>query len=157
MPGAAFTAQLQELSWAQENISYSKSGVLRGLHFQQPRAQAKLVTVLVGEIFDVAIDVRRGSPTFGRPFACTMRDTGASQLHIPAGFAHGFAVLSDFALVHYRCSVSWSPSDEKTLLWSDPALAIDWPIGAAAILSEKDLAGRKLSDFADDELPVYEG
>jgi len=143
--------------WAQDNVSFSRRGVVRGLHFQHPRGQAKLLTVLEGKIFDVAVDVRRGSPDFGRAFTCTLRAADATQLKIPAGFAHGFAVLSDSAMVHYRCSVLWSPADEKTLLWSDPALAIDWPTGILPILSEKDADGRELSAFADEEFPVFEG
>jgi dTDP-4-dehydrorhamnose 3,5-epimerase len=144
-----------ESVWAQDSVSFSRRGVVRGLHFQHPHGQAKLLTVLQGVIFDVAVDVRRGSPDFGRAFTCTLHDKRAAQLHIPAGFAHGFAVLSDSAMVHYRCSTLWSPADEKTLLWCDQALAIEWPIDASPILSEKDAVGRKLSSFGDDELPVY--
>jgi len=156
MPLWTAPAEPPKKEWAQDNVSFSRRGVVRGLHFQHPRGQAKLVTVLAGEIFDVAVDVRRGSPEFGRVFTCTLRDKDAMQLEIPSGFAHGFAVLSDSALVHYRCSVLWSPADEKTLLWSDPALAIEWPADGAPILSGKDAIGRELSSFTDDELPAYE-
>jgi dTDP-4-dehydrorhamnose 3,5-epimerase len=157
MPLWTATDNARPGDWAQDNVSFSRRGVMRGLHFQHPRGQAKLLTVLHGEIFDVAVDVRRGSPDFGRAFTCTLRAVDATQLKVPAGFAHGFAVLSDSAMVHYRCNVLWSPADEKTLLWRDPALAIDWPAGPSPVLSDKDAVGRTLSSFAEEELPFFEG
>jgi dTDP-4-dehydrorhamnose 3,5-epimerase len=151
-PGAAPA----EETWAQENVSFSKRGVLRGLHFQHPDGQAKLLTVLQGEIFDVTVDIRRGSPEFGRVATCRMREDQASQLHIPAGFAHGFCVISHFALVHYRCSTPWRPEHEKVLLWSDPDLTIPWPLEDEPVLSAKDAAGRPLSALDREELPPLE-
>jgi dTDP-4-dehydrorhamnose 3,5-epimerase len=156
MPLWCAAGDSEGITWAQDNVSFSRGGVIRGLHFQHPNGQAKLLTVLQGEIFDVAVDVRRGSPDFGRAFTSILRGEDASQIKIPAGFAHGFAVLSKSALVHYRCSVPWSPADEKTLLWSDPAMAIDWPLDLPPVLSKKDANGRRLGDFAAEELPALE-
>ncbi|NBT59091.1 dTDP-4-dehydrorhamnose 3,5-epimerase, partial [bacterium] len=107
---------IPEHSWAQDNVSFSKKGTLRGLHFQTPTPQGKLVTVLHGEVFDVAVDLRSDSPTFGKHLAFNLSDKNPHQLWIPKGFAHGFLVLSDFAVVSYKASEFYSQKDEKTLL-----------------------------------------
>jgi len=142
-------------AWEQDNISLSRRAVLRGLHYQHPRAQGKLVTVLRGEILDVAVDVRAGSPAFGRFVAVTLSSENGRQLWIPEGFAHGFAVLSDDALVHYKVSQPYQPDGDRTIAWNDPDIGIDWPL-TAPVLSEKDARGRRLADFAPHELPRYE-
>lgn len=126
-----------DIDFVQENHSYSVRNVLRGLHFQHPHAQGKLVRVTRGEIYDVAVDIRVGSPTFGRWAGITLSDSNRRQLYIPPGFAHGFAVLSDEADVIYRCSEFYHPDADRSLAWNDPDLAIDWPV-ARPIISEKD-------------------
>ena len=143
------------VSWAQDNVSRSHRGVLRGLHFQHPRGQGKLVSVIVGEILDVAVDIRVGSPTFGQSVVAMLDETTARQLYVPAGFAHGFAVLSDEAVVHYKCTERHAPEFERIVAWNDPSLRIDWRVGRP-ILSAKDSDARPLSDFPTDELPRYE-
>jgi dTDP-4-dehydrorhamnose 3,5-epimerase len=139
-------------TFVQDNISQSHRGVLRGLHFQHPNAQGKLVMCMTGEIYDVAVDIRRGSPTFGQWTGCTLSATTHEQLYIPPGFAHGFCVLSESALVHYKCTALYDPKSEATLLYDDPDLAIDWPL-EAAMVSDKDRAGSRLRDFAEGRLP----
>lgn len=141
--------------FVQDNLSYSRGGVLRGLHFQEPHPQGKLVSVLRGEVFDVAVDVRVGSPTFGRWVGHVLSAENAHQLYVPGGFAHGFVVLSDDALFAYRCTEYYHPEAERTLLWNDPELGIEWP-GERPVLSAKDGAGRRLRDFGPGELPRYE-
>jgi dTDP-4-dehydrorhamnose 3,5-epimerase len=141
--------------WVQDNISTSHRGVLRGLHYQHPKPQGKLVTVLRGEIMDVAVDVRAGSPDFGKFVAVTLSLENGRQLWIPEGFAHGFVVLSDEALVHYKVSQPYDPGGDRTIAWNDPDIGIEWPI-SDPILSAKDAEGRRLADFAPDELPRYQ-
>lgn len=141
--------------WVQDNVSRSCRGVLRGLHFQHPRPQAKLVSVLAGEIFDVAVDIRRGSPTFGRSVSAVLSATTAQQLFVPAGFAHGFVVISDEAVVHYKCTEVYLPECERTIAWNDPGLAIGWPV-VSPVLSAKDSEGRRLKELGRDELPSHE-
>jgi dTDP-4-dehydrorhamnose 3,5-epimerase len=141
--------------WVQDNVSLSHRGVLRGLHFQHPMPQGKLVTALRGEILDVAVDVRVGSPSFGKFAAVRLSSDNARQLWIPEGFAHGFLVLSDEALVHYKVSQPYFPAGDRTVAWNDPRIGIDWPV-TDPILSTKDSAGRRLADFAPDQLPSYE-
>lgn len=136
----------------QDNMSRSAFGVLRGLHLQNPRAQGKLVTVLRGKVLDVALDVRIGSPTFGRHVAVELSEDNRRQFWVPRGFAHGFVVLSDSADFFYKCDELYSPDDEMVVLWNDPALGIDWRIGAPT-LSPRDAGGRRLSDIAT--LPKY--
>jgi len=123
--------------FVQDNHSVSKKGVLRGLHYQINSEQDKLVRVTQGEIFDVAVDIRKQSPTYGRWWGLSLSETNNLQLYIPVGFAHGFCVSSESAEVLYKCSDYYSPEDERGILWSDPNLAIDWPI-KDPILSEKD-------------------
>ena len=140
--------------WVQDNISTSRRGVLRGLHYQHPTPQGKLVTVLRGEILDVAVDVRHGSPDFGKFVAVNLSFENARQLWIPEGFAHGFAVLSDEALVHYKVSQAYDPGGDRTIAWNDPDIGIQWPT-SSPVLSAKDAEGRLLADFAPAELPTY--
>jgi len=139
--------------FVQDNWSRSVRGTLRGLHYQLPNPQDKLVWVVSGEIYDVAVDVRRGSPTFGKWVSAILSDVNHHQFFIPAGFAHGFCVLSDEADFMYKCSNPYSPKDEKGILWSDPALGIPWPV-ENPILSKRDVALRPLSRMTDTELPV---
>ena len=133
--------------FVQDNVSRSRRGVLRGLHFQNPTPQGKLVQALEGEVWDVGVDLRPDSPTFGRSFGCTVSAANRRQLWIPPGFAHGFLVLSDEALVAYKCTAYYDPAAERTLLWNDPDLAIDWP-AEPAIISAKDRAGARLKELA---------
>ncbi len=125
--------------FVQDNFSRSGRGVLRGLHYQIRQAQAKLVRVTAGEVFDVAVDVRRGSPTFGRWIGETLSAENRRMLFVPAGFAHGFYVLSDGAEFAYKCSDYYSPADERGILWNDPEVDIRWPLrGTAPLLSARD-------------------
>lgn len=143
--------------FVQVNRSTSKRGVLRGLHFQNPGAQGKLVSVSRGEVFDVAVDIRVGSPTFGRWYGVDLSANNGLQLWVPPDFAHGFVALSDEADLSYHCTDVYRPEAEHTLIWSDPKLAIEWPVSAPS-LSEKDAAGRTLADLeAEGCLPRYRG
>jgi dTDP-4-dehydrorhamnose 3,5-epimerase len=139
--------------FVQDNISRSARDVLRGLHLQNPRSQGKLVSVLRGRIRDVAVDVRRGSPTFGRHVMVDLSEDDRRQLWVPRGFAHGFLVLSDMAEFFYKCDDLYSPSDEIAVRWNDPALAIPWGI-EAPVLSARDAAAPLLAEVQT--LPVYE-
>jgi dTDP-4-dehydrorhamnose 3,5-epimerase len=139
--------------WVQDNISLSCRGVLRGLHFQHPGSQAKLLTVLQGEIFDVVVDIRPDSPEFGKARCLMLRATEAQQLFIPRGYAHGFFVLSTDAIVYYKVDAPWVSDCEHTLCWNDSQLGINWPLTTSPILSSKDAAGRPLHSFARHELP----
>lgn len=123
--------------FVQDNLSFSKKDTLRGLHFQVTHPQAKLVQAITGTIFDVAVDIRGGSPTFSQWSAIRLSEENKRQLFIPPGFAHGFCVLSEYAHVLYKCSDYYNPADEGGLLWSDPAVAIEWPV-KNPILSERD-------------------
>ena len=124
--------------FVQDNHSISEKGVLRGLHYQVNPGQDKLVRVVRGEIFDVAVDIRKSSPTYGKWWGLSLSETNNLQLYIPVGFAHGFCVLSDSAEVLYKCSDYYSPQNERGIIWNDPDLAIDWPI-ENPMLSEKDI------------------
>lgn len=134
--------------FVQDNLSMSRRGVLRGLHFQDPNAQGKLVSCPMGEVFDVAVDIRRGSKTFGKWVGVHLSSDNKRQFWIPPGFAHGFLVLSETALFSYKCSAYYSPKDEKTILWNDPAVGINWPIVSNLQLSPKDLGGLLLRDIS---------
>ena len=136
---------------AQDNLSRSAQGVLRGLHFQNPNAQGKLVTTLEGAIFDVAVDLRQGSPTFGRWFGAELSAANHRQIYVPVGFAHGFCVLSESALVHYKCTTPYHPVSEWTLAWNDPQLAIAWPCPAPT-LSARDAQAPRLAEIPVDRL-----
>lgn len=133
-------------AFVQDNAAWSEPGVLRGLHLQHPHAQGKLVTVLSGAVFDVAADVRVGSPTFGRAVGVTLRAGDLCQLWVPPGFAHGYLALpGERALVTYKCTERYHPAHERTIRWDDPALGIAWPL-APSVVSEKDRAGLWLAD-----------
>jgi dTDP-4-dehydrorhamnose 3,5-epimerase len=144
-----------DLDFVQDNLSYSRRGILRGLHFQNPQPQGKLVQVLEGEVFDVAVDIRLGSPTFGRWHGVILSAENHHQFYVPEGFAHGFCVISETALFAYKCTDFYRPDTEHSLRWDDPDLAISWPI-ADPILSAKDQAGRCLRDFPRESLPVFQ-
>jgi dTDP-4-dehydrorhamnose 3,5-epimerase len=135
-------------TWAQDNLSRSRRGTLRGLHYQLHQPQGKLVGVTRGEVFDVAVDLRRSSPTFGRWFGVVLSDENHRLMYVPAGFAHGFCVLSDVADFAYKCTALYQPADEQTLLWNDPTVGVDWPEVTPRILSDKDQRGRLLADAA---------
>jgi dTDP-4-dehydrorhamnose 3,5-epimerase len=137
--------------FVQDNLSFSKKDTLRGLHFQITQPQTKLVEVITGEIFDVAVDIRPGSPTFGQWAGIVLSEENKRQLLVPEGFAHGFCVLSKTAHVVYKCSVFYSPGDEGGILWSDPNIGIDWPV-KDPILSDKDRQFPHLSDLAPAQL-----
>jgi dTDP-4-dehydrorhamnose 3,5-epimerase len=141
--------------FVQDNQSSSRGGVLRGLHYQLGQPHGKLVRAVTGEIYDVAVDIRRGSPTFGRWTAATLSAQNATQLFVPEGFAHGFCVLSDAATVAYKCTDFYAPDQERGVRWDDPDLAIDWPV-ADPILSQKDQAYPPLRDVPPEDLPPYE-
>jgi dTDP-4-dehydrorhamnose 3,5-epimerase len=132
--------------FVQDNHSRSEKGVLRGLHYQIRRPQAKLVRVIAGEIFDVAVDLRRSSPTFGKWESALLSARSKSMLWVPEGFAHGFCVLSDFAEVLYKASDFYAPEHERCILWNDPELGIDWPLPGPPLVSGKDAAGARLRD-----------
>lgn len=140
--------------FVQDNISYSLRGVVRGLHYQLRHPQGKLVVPLQGEIWDVVVDIRRGSPTFGNWLSVALTADPCRQLYVPPGFAHGFAVVSDVATVLYKCTDYWHPEDEYGILWNDPDLAIPWPT-AAPVLSRKDREYPFLRDLLPEELPVF--
>ena len=140
--------------FVQDNLSLSKRGALRGLHFQHPRPQAKLVQVLQGEIFDVVVDIRPQSPTFGHWHGEYLSDTNKKQVFIPVGFAHGFCVVSDTALFHYKCGDFYAAECEGGINWKDSDLAIDWPFDDP-IVSEKDRALPLLNEISTDRLPLF--
>ncbi len=141
-----FAAAGIDVDFVQDNHSRSGRGVLRGLHYQIEHAQGKLVRAIEGEVFDVAVDLRRSRPTFGRSVGYVLSAANRRMLWIPPGFAHGFVVLSDYAEFLYKTTDYWHPQHERTLLWSDPALAIDWPLAGTPTLAAKDAAGRLLAD-----------
>jgi dTDP-4-dehydrorhamnose 3,5-epimerase len=136
----------------QDNLSRSSRGVIRGLHLQNPNPQGKLVTVLRGRVLDVAVDMRRGSPSFGRHVAVELSEDNRRQLWVPRGFAHGFSVLSETADFFYKCDGYYSPRDEIAVRWNDPAIGIDWKVEEAS-LSAKDAAAPLLAEVKS--LPVY--
>jgi len=140
--------------FVQDNLSYSVKGTLRGLHYQSPHSQAKLVQVLSGEVFDVAVDIRSGSPAFGQWEGVLLSSENRRQFYIPKGFAHGFCVLSDTAIFSYKCDDFYAPDCEAGVLWSDPDLGIDWPV-KAPVISEKDSLCPRLRDIPMEQLPVF--
>ena len=144
----AFEAAVgRPIQFVQDNHSLSARGVLRGLHYQLPHPQGKLVRVVRGDVYDVAVDLRRGSPTFGRWAGEVLSADNKRQLWIPEGFAHGFYVLSDAAEFLYKTTEYWHPEDERCIRWDDPDLAIAWPTsGAAPVASGKDGAGKRLAE-----------
>ena len=134
------------LPFVQDNHSRSSRGVLRGLHFQKTKPQGKLVRVVRGEVYDVAVDIRKGSATFGEWEGVILSEDNKKQFWVPPGFAHGFVVLSDTADFEYKCTDYYDPSDEGSILWSDPDLDIPWPI-ANPVLSTKDESAKRLVDL----------
>jgi len=149
---AAFQKSGLPREFAQDNVSFSRGGVLRGLHFQHPGGQGKLISVLEGEIFDVAVDIRPNSPHFKKWVGVNLSSKNHHQLWIPEGFAHGFFVLSDIALVSYKATDFYCPQSETTVLWNDPDINIQWPMGTPD-LSDKDRVGTPLSAISPDKLP----
>jgi dTDP-4-dehydrorhamnose 3,5-epimerase len=137
--------------FVQDNISVSRRGALRGLHFQNPNPQGKLVSVLQGEVLDVVVDLRVSSGTFGKYETVLLSGENKRQFYIPPGFAHGFAVLSDTAMFHYKCTDFYSPQDEMTLRWNDPAVGIQWPV-TEPVVSEKDAKGLLLKEIPREKL-----
>lgn len=136
-----------DLSFVQDNHSRSSRGVLRGLHYQQPGPQGKLVRVTAGAVFDVAVDLRRSSPTFGKWFGVELTAANKKMLYVPEGMAHGFLCLEDGTDFLYKCTSDYAPANEHSLLWNDPAIGIAWPLdGISPTLSAKDVAGRPLSE-----------
>ena len=144
-----------DVSFVQDNLSFSTKGTLRGLHFQHPHPQAKLVQVIQGEVLDVIVDVRRGSPTFGHWSGVGLSEKNHRQLFVPGGFAHGYCVLSDTAIFSYKCSDFYSPDCEKGVLWSDPDIGIDWPV-TVPVLSVKDGRYPLLRNIPNENLPEYD-
>ncbi|MDC0076219.1 dTDP-4-dehydrorhamnose 3,5-epimerase [Gammaproteobacteria bacterium] len=134
------------LPFVQDNYSRSLKGVLRGLHFQKNKPQGKLISVARGEVYDVAVDIRKGSSTFGQWVGVTLSEENKKQLWVPPGFAHGFVVLSEIADFEYKCTDYYDPSDEGSILWNDPDLAIVWPVDNP-ILSDKDINSNKFADL----------
>ena len=141
----AFAAAGLDAAFVQDNHSRSRKGVLRGLHYQIERAQGKLVRCVAGEVFDVVVDLRRGSSTFGRALGLALSGENRRMLWVPRGFAHGFLVVSEFADFLYKTTDYWHPEHERTLLWNDPALGIAWPLSGPPVLNAKDAAGRPLA------------
>jgi dTDP-4-dehydrorhamnose 3,5-epimerase len=142
-----------DIDFVQDNVSCSGRGVLRGMHFQHPHPQGKLITALAGRVWDVVVDVRRDSPAFGRWYARELSAENGVQLWVPEGFAHGFLSLSDDAIVHYNCTALYRAGADRALAWNDPDVAIDWP-DAPAVISEKDRAAPRLRDMPPDALPT---
>ena len=142
------------VDFVQDNISCSRKGVLRGLHYQNPGPQGRLVHVLLGEVFDVAVDIRVGSPNFGKWLGMKLSFENNRQLYIPEGFAHGFLVTSDEAVFAYKCTRSYRKECERTIRWDDPDIGIAWPIGNP-VLSEKDQAGLSLKEMPRERLFTF--
>ena len=140
-------------SFVQSNHSRSRKNVLRGMHFTRRKPQAQLLTVLRGVIFDVVVDLRNGSPSFGRWFGAQLGDGKPRQIYMPHGFAHGFCVLSDWADLHYKVSQRYDPEDEGGLIWNDPEVAIDWPI-SAPLMSRRDTEYALLKNLSAEQLPT---
>jgi dTDP-4-dehydrorhamnose 3,5-epimerase len=140
--------------FVQSNVSRSARGVLRGLHYQWPNPQGKLVGVLEGEVYDVAVDIRRGSPTFGRWTAAMLTAENKRQFWIPEGFAHGFCVVSDYATFVYQCTALYDRAADAGVRWNDAELAINWPV-ADPLLSDKDKVAPFLADVPAERLPTY--
>jgi dTDP-4-dehydrorhamnose 3,5-epimerase len=138
-------------TFVQDNVSFSRRGILRGLHYQNPNPQGKLLQVLQGEVFDVAVDVRRSSPTFGKWHGLVLSSENKRQFYIPPGFAHGFLVTSESALFQYKCTETYSPKDEMAVRWDDPAIGIQWPM-KDPLLSERDSKAFRLHEITADRL-----
>jgi dTDP-4-dehydrorhamnose 3,5-epimerase len=141
-------------AFVQSNVSRSARGVLRGLHYQWPNPQGKLVWVGEGEVWDVAVDIRRGSPTYGQWEACVLSAENRRQFWVPEGFAHGFVVLSEFATFSYLCTAPYDRAADAGVRWDDPELAVNWPVGAPT-LSDKDARAPLLAEIAAERLPSF--
>lgn len=145
--------------FVQDNVAHSRRGVLRGLHYQFPRSQGKLIWVTAGAIFDVAVDIRVGSPTFGHWGGHTLTADAGEQLYLPAGLAHGYLALTDDAIVMYKCTAYYARDDEGIVRWDDPAIAIAWPLERAGcrepLLSDRDRDAPVLAEIARDRLPPF--
>ena len=150
-----FAEQGLDVAFVQDNHSLSRQGTLRGLHVQLPKSQGKLVRCTEGSVFDVAVDIRRGSPAFGDWFGIELSADNFRQLWVPPDFAHGFCVLSDRAQLEYKCTELYDPEVELSIAWNDPAIVIVWPV-EGPVLSAKDAAAKKLDELGD-RLPVYRG
>jgi dTDP-4-dehydrorhamnose 3,5-epimerase len=146
-----------DVAFVQDNHSKSRGGVLRGLHWQVQQTQAKLVRVTKGEVFDVAVDIRRGSPTYGKWVGEILSEANKRMLFVPGGFAHGFQVLSEEAEFIYKCSDLYAPQHERGLIWNDPNVGIEWPGGAEPALSAKDAAYPTLDQLSEGDCFVWEG
>jgi dTDP-4-dehydrorhamnose 3,5-epimerase len=144
-----------DLDFVQSNVSRSERGVLRGLHYQWPQPQGKLVSVLEGEVYDVAVDIRRGSPDFGRSTAVVLSADNKRLFWIPEGFAHGFVVLSERVVFQYLCTAAYVREADAGIRWNDARLAVDWPV-SAPLLSDKDAAAPFLDDIPEHRLPEYQ-
>lgn len=140
--------------FVQDNLSFSKRGVLRGLHYQLGVPQGKLVWVVQGEVFDVAVDIRRGSPTFGQWAGLTLSGFKFTQIYIPPGFAHGFCVTSESALFAYKCTDYYTPKEERGIRWDDSTLGVEWPV-SDPIVSKKDCDYPGLDNISPDNLPIF--
>ncbi len=141
--------------FVQDNMARSRHGILRGLHLQHPHAQGKLVQVVLGEVFDVAVDVRRGSPHFGRWVGVILSADNHRQLWVPPGFAHGYVVTSSEAIFSYKCTEYYHPETDLSIRWDDPDIGIDWPVVGQPSLSDKDAEALLLKDVPHDRLPEY--
>lgn len=151
---AKFAAAGIHASFVQANVSTSMQGVLRGLHYQWPNPQGKLMQVLEGEVWDVAVDIRRGSPSFGKSAAVVLSAENRRQIWIPEGFAHGFVVLSERAVFSYLCTALYDRESDAAIRWNDAQLAIDWPVSSPA-LSDKDAKAPFLAELPAERLPVF--
>jgi dTDP-4-dehydrorhamnose 3,5-epimerase len=140
--------------FVQDNLSHSRQHVLRGLHYQLRHPQGKLIYVVSGEIFDVAVDIRKCSPTFCKWEGVALSSENKKQIYIPEGFAHGFVVLSETATVAYKCTALYAPGDEYGIFWNDPAIGIQWPVDKP-ILSEKDNRNPRVGDMPETDLPLF--
>jgi len=151
---ARYAASGVDIDFVQDNLSKSKHGTLRGLHLQHPHGQGKLVYVVTGEVFDVAVDVRVGSPTFGRWYGTVLSGENKRQMFVPAGYAHGFCVTSPEAIFAYKCTEAYRPEAELTIAYNDPTIGIAWPVSAPT-LSKKDTAGLRLAEIDRERLPRF--
>jgi dTDP-4-dehydrorhamnose 3,5-epimerase len=152
---ARYAAHGVSAHFVQDNLSRSGRGVLRGLHFQNPYAQGKLVSVLEGDVFDVAVDIRTGSPTFGEWVGEFLSSSNKHQLYVPPGFAHGFMAISEHAVFSYKCTDYYHPETEQSIRWDDPAIGITWPEGEQR-LSSKDRDAMILAEMPRERLPRYD-
>ncbi|MEW8194682.1 MAG: dTDP-4-dehydrorhamnose 3,5-epimerase [Candidatus Thiodiazotropha sp.] len=142
--------------FVQDNQAYSQKGVLRGLHIQNPYGQGKLVQVIRGEVFDVAVDVRQGSPWFGQWVGVHLSETNHHQLYVPIGFAHGYLVLSEDAIFTYKCTDYYHPETQFSIRWDDPQIGVEWPGAVSPVLAEKDRDAPLLSEIPEQQLPLYQ-